>query len=212
MTLSGGVGIVISPQDNGGIAANVGSGSITFPIAAGTVASPQDDSGATLTINSGSTTLSGSLSYTGGMVIDGGALTVGTGSGPYTGTLTISNTSPASPIVGTESLTLSGIGSAGGLTINGGTLNLGQPGGTLSLPFQNGRIVLKAQGLPASTALTYAADGTDLGTTTTDSDGNLTVYVTEGWNGKLPPSLDLFSVTSVTVHDGAGNVYLSAGF
>jgi len=75
-----------------------------------------------------------------------------------------------------------------------------------------GRIVLHAHGLPASTEVTYAVDGTDLGTKSTDSAGNLEVYESQGAGGKLPSTLNLFSVTAMTVHDDRGNLYLSVGF
>lgn len=77
---------------------------------------------------------------------------------------------------------------------------------------QTGALVIHAHGLPASTELTYAADGTDIGTATTDSVGNLTVYAAQGYKRKLPSTLDLFSVTTVTVHDASGTVYASASF
>ncbi len=77
---------------------------------------------------------------------------------------------------------------------------------------KTGDLVIHAHGLPASTTLTYAADGTDLGTATTDASGNLAVFAGQGKNRKLPSTLDLFSVKTVTVHDASGNVLLSAGF
>ena len=85
----------------------------------------------------------------------------------------------------------------------------------------SGHIGLHAHGLPASTTLTYAVDGVDLGAATTDAAGNLNIYTMQGtvhfiWGasrtGKLPPGLNLFTVTTLTVHDSSGNVYLSAGF
>ena len=75
-----------------------------------------------------------------------------------------------------------------------------------------GHLAIHAQGLPASTTLTYAADGTDLGTATTDASGNLTVYAAQGYRRKLPSTLDLFSVSALTVHDASGNVLVSASF
>ena len=75
-----------------------------------------------------------------------------------------------------------------------------------------GRLVIHAQGLPASTQLTYAVDGNDLGTATTDSAGNLIIFAAQGTHRKLPATLDLFSVKTVTVHDASGTVYVSASF
>jgi hypothetical protein len=75
-----------------------------------------------------------------------------------------------------------------------------------------GRLVIHAQGLPASTTLTYAADGTDLGTVTTGTTGSLSVFALQGQGHVLPSTLDLFSVKTVTVHDALGNVLVSAGF
>jgi hypothetical protein len=75
-----------------------------------------------------------------------------------------------------------------------------------------GELVIHAQGLPASDTLTYAADGTDLGTVATGTSGSLRVHATQGNGGTLPATLDLFSVRSVTVHDAGGNVFVSAGF
>jgi hypothetical protein len=75
-----------------------------------------------------------------------------------------------------------------------------------------GRLVIHAKGLPASTTVTYAADGADLGAATTDASGNLSIFAAQGEHRKLPSTLDLFSVQSVTVLDGSGNVLVSAGF
>jgi len=78
---------------------------------------------------------------------------------------------------------------------------------------QTGELVIHAHHLPASTALSYEADGTVLGSGTTDSAGNFKVYATQGGtHGTLPSTLDLFSVQSVTVVDGSGNVYVSTSF
>jgi len=80
-------------------------------------------------------------------------------------------------------------------------------------PGSTGELVIHAHHLPPKTALTYAADGTDLGTATTDSAGNLSVNATQNaTNGTLPIALDLFSVEKVTVHDASGKVYASADF
>jgi hypothetical protein len=77
----------------------------------------------------------------------------------------------------------------------------------------NGTLTVMASGLPASTAYTYAVDGTDIATVTTGSAGSLRLMATESPSGgTLPSGVDLFTVTSVTVHDGSGNVILSASF
>jgi len=76
-----------------------------------------------------------------------------------------------------------------------------------------GHIAIHAKGLPASTALTYAADGVDIGPVTTGTSGDLNLFATQGGlHPKLPSTLDLFSVKTVTVHDSTGAVYISAGF
>ena len=94
--------------------------------------------------------------------------------------------------------------------ILGGPVPVTPPIAIFSL--KTGELVIRAHGLPASTTLTYAADGTDLGTATTDAAGNLNVFAAQGPRRKLPATLDLYSVKAVTVHDGAGNVYVSASF
>ncbi len=76
----------------------------------------------------------------------------------------------------------------------------------------SGRLAIHAHGLPAHATLTYAADGTDLGTAITDSHGDLSVLAIQGNRGSLPSTLDLFSVKTVTVRDHAGNVLVSAHF
>jgi len=75
-----------------------------------------------------------------------------------------------------------------------------------------GRLAIHAHGLPASTTLTYAADGVDLGTVTTDASGNLTLFAAQGPHRKLPSTLDLFSVNVVTLHDSSGTIFMTAGF
>jgi len=75
-----------------------------------------------------------------------------------------------------------------------------------------GQLAIHAHGLPASARLTYAADGTDLGTATTDASGNFNAWARQGNGGSLPSTLDLFSVTTITVTDASGNVLVSAGF
>jgi len=177
-----------------------------------TVAAPGPATGLTALASAAVTLDSGASSVIATPSGAGGTLTL-TGNGAYTGSTTVNG----------GTLTLTG----NPIYVNGGaTLTSGPPPVLLSgsapiivspLPFEpfnppTGRIVIRAQGLPASTTLTYAADGTDLGETTTDPAGNLRVYAVQGGKGKLPPTLDLFSVTKLTVHDASGDVYLSASF
>jgi len=76
-----------------------------------------------------------------------------------------------------------------------------------------GTLTLHASGLPATTTYTYAVNGTDIATVTTGSAGSLKLVATEQTTGgTLPDTVDLFTVTTVTVHDGSGNVILSASF
>ena len=76
-----------------------------------------------------------------------------------------------------------------------------------------GALVVNASGLPDSTTYTYAINGTDITTVTTGSAGSLKLVATEQpVGGTLPDTVDLFTVTSVTVHDDSGNVILSASF
>ncbi len=76
-----------------------------------------------------------------------------------------------------------------------------------------GALSVKAYGLPASTTYTYAIDGTDIGPVTTGTTGALRLVATEKpGGGTLPDTVNLFSVTSVTVHDASANVILSASF
>jgi hypothetical protein len=76
----------------------------------------------------------------------------------------------------------------------------------------SGFLAISATGLPASTTYTHAINGTDIDTVTTGSGGGLKLFATEGASGTLPSTVDLFTVTSVTVHDSSGNVILSASF
>jgi len=77
----------------------------------------------------------------------------------------------------------------------------------------NGTLTVKARGLPANTTYTYAIDGADTGTVTTGSRGSLRLVATEKpAGGTLPPTVNLFTVTSVAVLDGSGNVILSGSF
>jgi hypothetical protein len=76
-----------------------------------------------------------------------------------------------------------------------------------------GALTVNASGLPASTTYTYALDGVDIATVTTGSAGSLKLIATEAPTGEtLPTTVNLFSVSTVTVHDASGNVILSATF
>ena len=77
----------------------------------------------------------------------------------------------------------------------------------------NGALTLHASGLPASTTYTYAVDGTSIGQVTTDAHGVLNLTATEKPSGgTLPDTVNLFTVTSVTVVDGSNDLILSASF
>jgi len=76
-----------------------------------------------------------------------------------------------------------------------------------------GALNINASGLPDSTTYTYAINGTDIGTVTTGSAGSLHFVATENaTTGTLPATVDLFDVNAVTIHDGDGNIILSASF
>jgi hypothetical protein len=76
-----------------------------------------------------------------------------------------------------------------------------------------GELVIHAQGLPSSASVTYFADGTEIGTGTTDKAGNLIVRAIQGGeNGTLPDTVDLYSVQTVTIEDALGDVLLTAEF
>jgi len=76
-----------------------------------------------------------------------------------------------------------------------------------------GVLSISASGLPAGTTYTYAVNGTDIGPVTTGTGGTLKLAATEKpAGGTLPSTVDLFTVTSVTVHDSSGNLILSASF
>ena len=77
---------------------------------------------------------------------------------------------------------------------------------------KTGSIAIHAKGLPASDPVTCYADGTEYTTATTGSDGSLNVFAAQGAKRKIPSSIDLFSVRSVTVEDGSGNVLVSGSF
>jgi hypothetical protein len=76
-----------------------------------------------------------------------------------------------------------------------------------------GTLSVTASGLPASTVCTYSVDGTKIGAVRTGSAGSLKLIATEKpHGGTLPDSVDLFTVTKVTVEDASGTVLLSAHF
>jgi hypothetical protein len=77
----------------------------------------------------------------------------------------------------------------------------------------SGVLTVNARGLADSTTYTYAINGTDIGTVTSGSAGSLHLIATENAStGTLPSTVDLFTVTSVTILDSDGNVILSASF
>jgi hypothetical protein len=77
----------------------------------------------------------------------------------------------------------------------------------------SGVLIVNAHGLPDGATYTYAINGTDIATVTTGSAGSLHLMATENaTTGTLPGTVNLFTVTAVTIHDGSGNVILSASF
>jgi hypothetical protein len=82
----------------------------------------------------------------------------------------------------------------------------------------SGILIIHAKGLPDSATYTYAINGTDEGTLTTGSSGNLNFIGTSNppqgtpVTTTLPSTLDLLTVSSVTVLDSSNNVIISAGF
>jgi hypothetical protein len=175
-------------------------------------------------------TLGGTDSYFGGTDTGGGGL-VFLGSGTLGGIL--SSVTYNGPDGG---LTLSVGGSSygpGAITLSGSYVSLGSgPIGSLTLTLlgpgsitfgvptayplpanpATGRVTIHAHGLPPHIWVTYALDGTDIGKALTDTKGNLIIFANQGESGKIPQSLDLFTVTTLTVHNGAGKVYLTASF
>jgi len=71
-----------------------------------------------------------------------------------------------------------------------------------------GCVAIHAKNLPASATYTYSIDGTDLGTLTTTTKGLLNFKATSN----LLPSVDLFAIKSLTVHDDSSTVIFSAAF
>jgi hypothetical protein len=77
----------------------------------------------------------------------------------------------------------------------------------------SGVLIVNAHGLQDSTTYTYAINGTDINTITTGTAGSLHLMATENaTTGTLPGTVNLFNVTAVTIHDGSGNIILSASF
>jgi hypothetical protein len=77
----------------------------------------------------------------------------------------------------------------------------------------SGVLLLNASGLPGSTTYTYAVNGANIGAVTTGTGGALKLAATENpTDGTLPDTVNLFTVTSVTILDGSGDVILSATF
>jgi hypothetical protein len=76
-----------------------------------------------------------------------------------------------------------------------------------------GTLCVCATGLADSTTYTYGVNGTDIGTVTSASSGSLKFAATENpTSGTLPDTVNLFTVTSVTITDGSGNLILTASF
>jgi hypothetical protein len=76
-----------------------------------------------------------------------------------------------------------------------------------------GMIFVHAWNVPASTTYTYAINGADIGTVTTTSTGHLRLFSNTGKKvNPLPSTVNLFGITSITVHDSGGKLLLSADF
>ena len=87
-------------------------------------------------------------------------------------------------------------------------------------------LMLNGRGLPPNTPLLLAVNGLDVGTLTSDKNGHVSIRKTPagkggkgGKNGKgggggatLPPTVNLFTIFSVTLHDASSNVLLSVNF
>ncbi|MGA3170864.1 MAG: hypothetical protein ABSE62_07595 [Chthoniobacteraceae bacterium] len=104
--------------------------------------------------------------------------------------------------------------SVSGSTIQSGPTGL-PPSYLLPPPPLAGHVVIHAHGLPPDTKVTYALDGVDLHTVTTDSAGNLILFLEQGLSydpRKIPSGLDLFAVRTLTLHDHAGHVLARANF
>jgi hypothetical protein len=76
-----------------------------------------------------------------------------------------------------------------------------------------GMLHLNAHGLPMRSRLMISANGTNAKKVNSDMAGNLSVNLRpKGKTGTVAPSVNLFSVTSVTVRDKFGNLLLNASF
>jgi len=198
-----------------------GGGVITFSTAVQTATSQP---------GTGSETLAGNNTYTGSTTDAGSTLTI---SGNLNGTtgvgIAVGGTLAASTYSG-GTFTLGGAGTTTVLSGNpGGTLTVtgaGTIGGTIGItsepafplplpPIFNpsvGHIAIHAQGLPPQIMVLLFVDGIQFGHAYTDSNGNLKAYATEGGTGKLPPTLNLFDVQTITVENATGMVLLTATF
>jgi hypothetical protein len=77
----------------------------------------------------------------------------------------------------------------------------------------NGLLAIRVSGVPAGATYTYSIDGVDIGTVTSTAGGRLKICATsKPANGTLPYTVNLFNVTTVTVHDDSGGLVLSASF
>jgi hypothetical protein len=110
---------------------------------------------------------------------------------------------------------VSGMLSVSGTIVLSGSVQIGQiPTGPPQPPL-GGYLVIHAHGLRRNAKLTYALDGTDIGTVTTDAGGNLTLSAAQASydnTGPIPATVNLFEVKRVTVHDASGRVFFCASF
>ena len=85
-----------------------------------------------------------------------------------------------------------------------------------------GMLMLNARGLPPSTLLTIAINGAAAGTVTSDARGQVRLRKSKSGGGNhkkggsgaatLPSTVNLFSITSVSLNDAGGNVLWSVSF
>jgi hypothetical protein len=77
----------------------------------------------------------------------------------------------------------------------------------------SGMLALNGHGLPPSKAMTLVLNHTNAKKVTTDSSGNVSVsLMPKGTRGALARGVTLFKVTSVSLRDKFGNVFLDADF
>jgi fibronectin-binding autotransporter adhesin len=185
---------------------------------------PSTYSGGTLTVATGTLGISGSsgpitsgsLTLSAGTItVNGGTLTIGN-TGGTTGTLTLVTSGSAVLFSGSsvepDVLTTAMVGGSKTASPAGFGKDAVKPQATPPPPV-TGELVIHAKGLPAKADVTYFADDTEIGTATTDRAGNLSVSAIQGGkNGTLPDTVDLYTVQTVTIEDGSGDVLLSAGF